>query len=65
MPFKIKYSINVHFKEMENNFLWVHTLIQCAVSAVDDHDYSIVKTDILSELKVTINFDSQICYCDV
>jgi hypothetical protein len=65
MPFKIKYSINVHFKEMENNISWVHTLIQCAASAVDGHDYSIVKTDILSELKVSMNFGSQICYCDV
>jgi hypothetical protein len=24
-----------------------------------------VKTDILSELKVSMNFGSQICYCDV
>jgi hypothetical protein len=50
---------------MENKIFWVHALIQCAASAVDGYDYSIVKTDILSELKVSTTFNFQICYCDV
>jgi len=50
---------------MENKISWVHKLIHCAASAFGGHDYSIVKTDILSQLKVCMNFDSWICYCDV
>ena len=58
MPFTIKYSVNVCFKKMENNISWARTLMKCAASAFGGHDYSIVKTDILSELKVSMNFDS-------
>ena len=65
MPFKVKNSINVHFKKMENKISWVHNLIHCAARAFGGHDYSIVKTDILLELKISMNFDFRICYCDV
>ena len=65
MPFTFKCSINVHFKKMENIIFWVHTLKKCAASAFGGHYYSIVKTDILSELKVSMKCDSRICYCDV
>ena len=65
MPFTIKYSINVRFKKMENSISWVHTQMKCAAGAFGGHDYSIVKTDFLSELKVSMKCDSRICYCDV
>jgi hypothetical protein len=61
----MKYSISVHFKKMENKISWVHKLIQCAASAFGGHDYSFMKTDILSEFKVSMSFDSRICHCDV
>ena len=39
--------------------------MKCAASAFGGYDFSSVKTDILSELKVRMNFDSWVSHCDV
>ena len=43
----------------------MHSLMKCAVHAFSGHEYSAGNTNILSELKINVNFDSWICYRDV